>query len=473
MFITSNAKVLIVFHNSFYSEHIYSPISRLKKIVLAIFIPLILFFAACVALVKIPAVQSWLVNRISSILSADLNATVSINAVDFRLFRSIKINGLFIEDQKHDTLLYAEEMDAAISLFSFRKQKLVIGDVTLKEAHIYLKRYKDVNGLNFDFLIDYFSSPASSDTTKGWDIKLNRLKLSNALFSYHDYRWSDTTSCIDFEDMYVSGLDLEADNFKTLNDSIQFDLISLKANEKSGFQLQNLSGLFSIGSDHLSAKKMSVKTRESNVNGDVRLSFKDWDDFNDFIPKVKMSSSFQKSSIASEDLKYFTEKLVGLKKTVTFQGDIHGTIDNLKGKKLQIIYTPGCFFKGDLSMRGLPDIDATFIDMMANELRLNKSDIESIPVYPFINGEKLNLPDNMDALGTVQFKGKFTGFYNDFVAYGTATTALGYVSSDINFKIQFIIFIFYQIGTIDSYVFFSSPRYKAIDLDSFFGSVPS
>ena len=198
--------------------------------------------------------------------------------------------------------------------------------------------------------------------------------------------------------------------------------------------MQNFSGLMSIGSDHLSVKNMSVKTKESNVIGEARLSFKDWDDFNDFIPKVIMTASFQKSTIASEDLKYFSKELIGLKKTIAIQGDIHGTVDNLKGKNLQISYTPNCFFKGDLSMKGLPDIDATFIDMMAKELRLNKKDIESIPGYPFAKGEKLNLPDNMNALGNIQFNGKFTGFYNDFVAYGSANTAIGFVSSDINFK---------------------------------------
>ena len=191
-----------------------------------------MFFAAGIALVKIPAVQTWLVHRISSYLSSDLKAVVSINKVEIKLFRSVVLKGLYIEDQKNDTLLYAKEMDAAISLFSFRKQQLVIDDVTLKDAHIYLKRYKDVKGLNFDFLLDYFSSSAKVDTTKGWEIKLDKFKLNNATFSYHDYRWNDTTTGIDFEDMVVSHLDMEVENFQPLNDSIQFELIKLKPNQK-------------------------------------------------------------------------------------------------------------------------------------------------------------------------------------------------------------------------------------------------
>ena len=105
-----------------------------------------------VALVKIPAVQTWAVQRITAYLSDELQTTVSIDAVEFHLFRSIALRGLYIEDLKHDTLLYAPVFDAKISGFNFSRQSLVISAVDLKNAHINLRRYKEATGLNIDFL---------------------------------------------------------------------------------------------------------------------------------------------------------------------------------------------------------------------------------------------------------------------------------------------------------------------------------
>ena len=388
-----------------------------------------------VALVKIPAVQTWAVQRITAYLSDELQTTVSIDAVEFHLFRSIALRGLYIEDLKHDTLLYAPVFDAKISGFNFSRQSLVISAVDLKNAHINLRRYKEATGLNIDFLADYFSTASSDTNPSDWDIKVTKVNLENAVFSYRDFRWDDATPCIDFEDMLITNLNLQASDITPKGDSLIFTINKMEATEKSGFVLSELTGKFTASGHHLGARSLKVLTPNSKVYGDVRLNFDSWDDFNYFIPKVKLETSFALSKVASEDLKYFSSELIGLKKTVSFKGDILGTVDNLKGKNLQIIYSPRCFFKGNLSMNGLPEIDETFIDMMATDLRLNKKDVESFPVYPFESGDLVALPENLSALGTIQFKGKFTGFYNDFVAYGTATTALGFVSSDINFKL--------------------------------------
>src|SRR4029077_5355541 len=98
------------------------------------------------------------------------------------------------------------------------------------------------------------------------------------------------------------------------------------------------------------------------------------------------------SKVASEDVKYFAKELFGLDKTITFKGNVKGTVSNLKGHNLEITYTPQCYFKGDIAMNGLPDFEETFIDLMAKDLTLNKKDIETINEYPFDSNKKIILP---------------------------------------------------------------------------------
>jgi hypothetical protein len=50
--------------------------------------------------------------------------------------------------------------------------------------------------------------------------------------------------------------------------------------------------------------------------------------------------------------------------------------------------------------------------------------------------DRLVFPGNFSTLGRVRFVGRFTGFTNDFVAYGDMKTAIGFLSTDINLKVD-------------------------------------
>ncbi|MEP7264258.1 MAG: translocation/assembly module TamB domain-containing protein, partial [Bacteroidota bacterium] len=368
-------------------------------------------------------------------LASELKTNVSLDHIDVTLFRGLKLKGLYVEDLKKDTLLYVPEVSVQFTGFSYKKQHLVVEKAILKNPRIKLTRYADTPGLNIDFILNYFRGTSTDTTAQPWDVKVKKVALNNAVFSYRDKRWNDTTIEMDYEDLLVSKLNLVATAIEPVGDTLKFHLDQLTGQEKCGFKLGSLTGNVLLSQNDFVIKNMKLITKASDVKGDVAFRFENWDDFSDFVTKVKMNASFQTSRVASEDVKYFAEELFGLNKTVSLKGDIKGTVANLKGKNLEIIYTPKCYFKGDVAMNGLPELEETFIDLMAKDLTLNKTDIETINTYPFTSGEKIQLPDNVTSLGLVKFKGKFTGFYTDFVAYGDATTDLGFFSSDVNLKI--------------------------------------
>ena len=72
-------------------------------------------------------------------------------------------------------------------------------------------------------------------------------------------------------------------------------------------------------------------------------------------------------------------------------------------------------------MTGLPYIEDTYMDIQADAIQTNQQDIASIPLPPFNENHTVDVPDNLKELGEVVFKGKFTGFFSDFVAYGNIT----------------------------------------------------
>ncbi len=385
--------------------------------------------------VQYPAVQNKIISRVTAELEKKLKTKVRISRVNIKFFKSIQLKGIYIEDQRKDTLLYADKLLATISVFELRNRKLTIESVELENARIKVRRFKDEKAMNFDFIIDAFSS---NDTTpsakKPWDFNLQRIKLVENVFSYRDERWSDYTPCIDFEDVHLSHLNVDVDQLKFYDDSTCVRINNISGFEKSGFRVNHFAANSTIASNYMRFNQLKIVTPHSNLKLDYEMQFDSYDDFEDYINKVHMKADVSSSTLSSDDLQYFASELFGLNKTITLSGSAKGTVALLKAKKLDIKYGNVSHFRGNVTMNGLPDFDNTFMDIMIDDLTTSKDDIESVPAFPFNEHQKIVLPANFALLKTCRFKGKFTGFYTDFVAYGNANTGLGFISSDINLK---------------------------------------
>ena len=82
-------------------------------------------------LLQISAIQTYLVNRISSHISKGINSTISVGRIEYRFFNKLAINDILIKDQHNDTLLYSNEIIAGIRRFDLQKKTFRLGKVTL------------------------------------------------------------------------------------------------------------------------------------------------------------------------------------------------------------------------------------------------------------------------------------------------------------------------------------------------------
>ncbi|MGB4846204.1 MAG: hypothetical protein WBP16_17175, partial [Ferruginibacter sp.] len=55
--------------------------------------------------------------------------------------------------------------------------------------------------------------------------------------------------------------------------------------------------------------------------------------------------------------------------------------------------------------------------------------VKLVPTIKAIGHQQLS------SLGNIRFKGKFTGFIKDFVAYGNINTSVGNLNADVNMKL--------------------------------------
>ena len=160
-------------------------LKRIKKILLWFFLVLLFLVIATWVFIHSPFGQNWIVHKIATRLSKDLNTTIEIRHVDFSLFNNMHLQGLLIEDRQKDTVLYAGEARVRITDWFFFKKNIVLKYVGLKDAVIKMQRNTPV--WNHQFIIDYFSSPSSGkDGGGGTELSLEKIDLMNVYFVKKD-----------------------------------------------------------------------------------------------------------------------------------------------------------------------------------------------------------------------------------------------------------------------------------------------
>ena len=381
--------------------------------------------------------QTWLGKKASGYLSSQLNSTVHVEAVNLEFFSKGNLKGVTILDKRRDTILQGDIL-INIRNFSYEKQRLELQKITLKNVTSKLIKYTSDSVFNYQFLVDYFDS-GKKDTAKkqGWDVKFGDVVLDNVNFVYRKEKFVEpVTQNINFDDIWLTHTYGQISGFKLDGDTIRATIKNLTTKEQSGFVLSGLSTRAAISEKRLVCRDIRLNTPKSNIKGEIDFSYTGWDDYSDFINKVKMDARLEDSTyVHFDDIAAFASELNGLSKTVFVSGSVKGYVNDLTLKQFKLKYGDHTRFNGDLTLSGLPDISTAYLHFDAREISTSYSDLSAVPAFPFSNGKNLDLPIELKRIGTVSYRGKFDGFVTDFTTYGNFTTGLGKVSTQLSIKL--------------------------------------
>lgn len=263
----------------------------------------------------------------------------------------------------------------------------------------------------------------------GMQVKFSEFALTNSRFRLND-RNNDTIlpKGMDFKHLDVSNINLFAENGAIIADTIFADIKLMNAQDRSGFTVENLTTNARVSVNDITLDKLDVTTPNSHITNYLSFKYNDFSDFGNFPTGVKMKARLADTKLSLKDLGYFIRKLDNVEHNIFYiNGDITGSISNLRGKNVSVRTGVNTAFKGDFAMRGLPDIYETSLNMRVQRLSTTVADIQRIM-------PKAKIPANVNSLGLINFTGSFDGFITDFVTKGQLTTAIGSAKTDVNFK---------------------------------------
>ncbi|MEP6582900.1 MAG: translocation/assembly module TamB domain-containing protein [Ginsengibacter sp.] len=267
--------------------------------------------------------------------------------------------------------------------------------------------------------------------TNDWRLLVKNIKITNGTFSM-DKQSSRPAFTDRFDDRHLtlSEINSTIKNLRFIKDTLAANVL-ITAKERNGFNIKKIASDFKFTPHLMEFRNLDLVTNKSHLRNYYSMRYNSFqDDMQDFIHTVTVEGHFENSELNSDDLAYFAPETKTWNKVFSIHGDAKGTIDNFSARKMLIRAGENNFLDGDISLRGLPDIDDAFIDFRSREMHTSYSEL--VKLFP-----SLKTIDNprLSAFGNIRFTGSYTGFIRDFVAYGTLTTDIGTLQSDLHMQL--------------------------------------
>jgi hypothetical protein len=140
--------------------------------------------------VQLNSVQQFLVQKAARILELKTGTPVQVKAIKLKFPKSIAIEGIYLEDQKSDTLWSSELISVDIALLKLMKNKLAINNIKLKGVTANIYRQPPHGQFNFDYILKAFASSSPASTNKSasepFDVAIKKIHLQHVKLKYTD-----------------------------------------------------------------------------------------------------------------------------------------------------------------------------------------------------------------------------------------------------------------------------------------------
>ncbi len=389
---------------------------------------------------RLPAVQKLMTNKLTSYLSETMNTVVSLKGIDVSIFDHVILEDFYLEDQQKDTLLFAQKLSVKMGDFNLQDEVVELSKIKLQKLHFNLK-FDTASNMNLQFAIDAFSDSTAVDTTEtpsdfNWKIKCKRIEVENSAISYFVQNDSalQEVKGFNYDDIKLSPLNIYASNFVFHKNIINIKIDSLNFADKSGFRLQKLSSDIMYSDTCIDVSNLALLTPNSNIYcTNFNMSYASTDDFGDLFNKVKFNIDVPDSTkISMIDGAFFEQTASIVPQKIILATKIKGTLNNLVDNELLVKYGEDTKLKTHFTVKDMSDMEKMYFNVELDTLQTSIADLGTIKSLDNPNKAMVELPDMLRDFGRIFYSGNIQGSVNDVKTSGNLISAVGDVRANIN-----------------------------------------
>lgn len=409
--------------------------------------------------------QTYLAKRVTAYLSDEMKAKIDIEKVDIISFDYIALDGIFIEDLQKDTLADIKSVYVTIGSLFLDEKIINLDDITVENGKINLYRSKKDGAYNYQFLVDYFSSPDPSPDKEPYEVNIDGIHLKQVDFRYDDKRKEYAAFGLDYNHIHLKNIFLTTSSVKIgKNGGVATFIRHLSFAEKSGFKLKNFSTRVAFGERGLRMKYLRVVTPKTKLNvGHLNLKVDSLAQFSEFTDQVEFDINLEKSVVSLWDVSIFATALEGMKDKVLIQGNITKRVKDLRIADLELRVGENTRLEGTFNLPDFAHMEQSYFDQYIKYALVDIKDVEKIRLPKSSPNKYLALDPSIKKLNKIRITDlSMKGPYSKFVVRSKYIhTDLGSVSMDKGL-------VFTENKKNNSFVFRKVPQSKYdIKVDSF------
>ena len=381
--------------------------------------------------VKLNAIQSLTDTAFNYQFILDELATPSSgnNSIAWKFnFKTIDLRNITIAyNHQQKEILYANFKKLKLNIDELNLNKKILNIKSLLLVEPTISYSKTENTTTSNSIQSTSNKKDSTAESLSWKVFATNLKIENGNLTYCIQKKDSThvaPNQFNANDFKMDEINLDAPEINFTKTEFEAQLNEISLREKCGLKAFASTDV-RFAENVLQLKNLRLKTPYSHIDESIEIDFgrNKKIDLANISFKTKIKTSF----LHPDDIAHFVATPSWLQ-PIELIGELKGKLNNLRSKEVEL--TMGnTAFKGNFSIKGLPDLKNTFIDFNAKQLTSNGAELANY--FP-----KTQHPEILQRLGDIFFSGSFNGFMNDFVAQGQLKTSLGDANSDVNMKIS-------------------------------------
>ncbi|HDP75234.1 MAG TPA: hypothetical protein ENN49_05090 [Bacteroidales bacterium] len=335
----------------------------------------------------------------------------------------------------NDTLIYAKRVTASISQIDTDASFFRLGKARVDNAKLHL--ITDSSGMtNLNALLMRINPDTAQSPDSGkFNLQIGNVILNNARFKLvQQGADSLTPGKINFQNLVLSGINLEASELNLNGDTIGILINGLTVQDHSGFKINNLRSKLTLCSKFLHFNNLRLRANGSSLSmNQLLFDFDGWESFSNFTSRVRIIADFEGTYLHTSTLSYIVSQLANYNIGLRVSGRVNGYVNDLRARNLELGFGNISELALNANLTGLPEIDNTLLSVDLKKLQTSRKDLIQFRVND--SGKPLvDLPEELDRLGVINYVGKYSGYLSDFVTYGTLSSALGAIDFDVWMK---------------------------------------
>lgn len=380
------------------------------------------------------SVQTYLTNKTTSWLKNEFGLNVSIRQINFRPINHLVIEDIYVEDTSGDTLAYIHSLTAGVEQINLKGPELYFSRVVFDSLKFHMQS-DSLGKSNLINVIDLFRKKDSVVEKKVSNFRLysHIVDLKRSEYVLRKFN-PEKTQKINFGDLKLGNLNVEAQPFDLRGDTIIIDIKKLSTIDHCGLKVDNMSTVFCLEPRALKFENFNTMFGQTNVNSEyVRLIQLTDTAFANFENEVSFDVNLFSSDVTTDDLAWFAPELKKLDLKAKIKGKVTGPLSNLYGDNLLIEVLDSTKLHTSLKLRGLPDVENMFFDADIKNLTTSYSQLAQLTVLKDSLGSPI-LPPELSCLERINYKSFVSGNMSNISSVGTFNTNIGSVFHNISYN---------------------------------------